>query len=112
MARDTRKQDRRGPAAAAEDVVTYFFLTKYTASWHLLPHVEKQALRDNVTKKVASEGGRCRLFLTHGSDYDSVSIVQNVTSAGALAVAEEIQLGGYRTTTMLPGLSDKGRYRP
>jgi uncharacterized protein with GYD domain len=112
MARRARKQARQEVASAAEDVVTYIFLTRYTATWRVLPDTDKQALRDSVTQKVASEGGRCNLFLTHGSDYDSVSIVEGVTAAGALRVAEQIQLGGHRTTTMLPGLRDKRRYRP
>jgi uncharacterized protein with GYD domain len=111
MARGPRKQASQAPAAAADTAVTYIFLTRYTASWSVLPNTDKQTLRDRVTQKVTSEGGRCNLFLTHGSDYDSVSIVEGVTAAGALRVAEEIQLGGHRTTTMLPGLRDKRQYQ-
>ena len=106
MARDTRGRARRGHEPASE-IITYFFLTQYTASWHSITEI--QALRDRVTQLVVSEGGRCKLFLTPGSIYDSISIVEGVTPAGALRIAEAIQLGGHRITRILSGYQADGK---
>ena len=98
-----RAQAPRPRATAANDTVVYFFLTTYAPSWRNLSDDDMTKYRDNVTAQVTAEGGTCKLYLTQGTGYDSVSVVQGVSPAGALRIADEIQKDGVRTTKLVSG---------
>jgi len=90
--------------AAVKDEITYFFLVRRTDK--NATEAQKKKARQDITKAVKQEGGKCRLYATNGSSFDFVSVVTGITAAGAIRVAAVIDEPGTVKVTLVAGLEN------
>jgi uncharacterized protein with GYD domain len=83
--------------------ITYFYLVTFSDKGIAATAAELNSVRLAINTAVQAEGGTCRLFSTHGSAYDRVSIVTGVSPAAAIRIAAAIGQNGHARVKKLPG---------